>query len=193
MTNNVEINRDYRDWIITTATAFLKSTMECYGITDYSDYYGLLLNKLYDTEFYSEIEKDENRKSDAFGLRFRFSDTTAKYNYREVYNYLVSPINLLEIMLSMAIRIDEEIMGDPRYDSNAFMWFYSMLESSKLIKFADFNYEESEVESQILTVLNRTYSPDGEGGLFTIHEAKKDLRKVELWYQMLWYLDEVIK
>ena len=37
--------------------------------------------------------------------------------------------------------------------------------------------------------LDRDYEPNGKGGLFTIKNCRQDLRKVEIWYQLCWYLD----
>jgi hypothetical protein len=39
-------------------------------------------------------------------------------------------------------------------------------------------------------VINRTYGPDGSGGLFPLHKPHiLDQRRVELWYQMQYYLE----
>ena len=38
-------------------------------------------------------------------------------------------------------------------------------------------------------IIERAYSMDGKGGLFYIPKCPKDLRKVELWHQMMLYLD----
>ena len=40
--------------------------------------------------------------------------------------------------------------------------------------------------------MNRTYSPDGDGGLFTVRNCDRDLRNVEIWIQMCWYLDTIV-
>ena len=36
------------------------------------------------------------------------------------------------------------------------------------------------------------YKPNGKGGLFTIPSCERDLRTVEIWYQMNWYLNSII-
>jgi hypothetical protein len=40
--------------------------------------------------------------------------------------------------------------------------------------------------------LDRDYEPDGRGGLFRVKHTDEDLRFVEIWYQMNWYLDELL-
>ena len=40
--------------------------------------------------------------------------------------------------------------------------------------------------------LNREYESNGKGGLFTINNCDEDLRNVEIWYQLCWYLDSII-
>ena len=48
------------------------------------------------------------------------------------------------------------------------------------------------VEAAVTGLLNREYEPDGKGGLFTIKDCDRDLRTVEIWYQLCWYLDEIV-
>ena len=43
------------------------------------------------------------------------------------------------------------------------------------------------------TFLNRQYEADGRGGLFIVRNSRFDLRTVEIWYQAMWYLDEVLE
>ena len=42
----------------------------------------------------------------------------------------------------------------------------------------------------IMTLYRREYSYYGEGGLFTVHNPKFDMRETEIWYQFMWYLNE---
>ena len=46
------------------------------------------------------------------------------------------------------------------------------------------------LDNRTCSVLERKYSRNGDGGLFTVNHSRYDLRSVEIWYQMCWYLDE---
>ena len=39
---------------------------------------------------------------------------------------------------------------------------------------------------------NREYEPDGEGSLFTIIDSDKDMRDIEIWYQMCSYINSIL-
>jgi hypothetical protein len=54
----------------------------------------------------------------------------------------------------------------------------------------DSRFEEYYVEETISIFLNRKYEADGRGGLFTVKHGERDLKHVDLWTQMLWYLYE---
>ena len=54
----------------------------------------------------------------------------------------------------------------------------------------DANYDPEYVDSVIDRFLDREYESNGEGGLFTVKHTNRDLRTVEIWCQMCWYLDE---
>ena len=53
----------------------------------------------------------------------------------------------------------------------------------------DSRFDEVYTERVIERFLNRDYEPDGTGGLFTVTNTDRDLREVEIWYQLCWYLD----
>ena len=48
---------------------------------------------------------------------------------------------------------------------------------------------EELVEDIIYQFLYRAYEPNGKGGLFYIRDYYEDLRNVEIWTQLCWYLD----
>ena len=55
----------------------------------------------------------------------------------------------------------------------------------------DNNYSELRVEEAIYRFMNRDYDSNGRGGLFIVNNPRQDLREVEIWYQMHWYLNEL--
>ena len=56
----------------------------------------------------------------------------------------------------------------------------------------DAKFDEDYANEVIGRFLNRQYERNGEGGLFTVEHCNRDLRTVEIWYQMCWYLDEIV-
>ena len=67
-----------------------------------------------------------------------------------------------------------------------------MLHNLGLDSMTDDRFDVRYVEAVILRFLNREYEPDGTGGLFKIKNCKYDLRDVEIWYQLNWYLDNFV-
>ena len=55
----------------------------------------------------------------------------------------------------------------------------------------DDRYDEGYALEKIYIFLNREYEPNGKGGLFFIRNCKEDLRNVEIWAQLCWYLDTI--
>ena len=149
--------------------------------------YRKLLMCLHNIRFRWIIPRDENRADDGIELRYRFA-----YGHIEVSNaelYLNGPCSVLEMMLGLAIRCEENIMDDPRVGDRTRQWFWGMIVNLGLGSMHDDRFNRQYVEKQIETFLNREYEPDGHGGLFTIRDCDRDLRDVEIWHQLCWYLD----
>lgn len=149
-----------------------------------------LLTHLNNVDFTYTIPRDSNREADGIDLRYRFALTTKKYPDAELY--LDGPCSILEMMVGLANRCEESMMDDTRYGDRTDQWFWQMITSLGLGSMNDELYDEEYVSSCITRFLNREYSPDGRGGLFTIRGCKQDLRKVEIWYQLNWYLDTIV-
>lgn len=144
--------------------------------------YRRLLRRLYDTEFIFTIPKDDNRAEDGKDLRRRFT---------EYEDFLDEPCSVLEMMAALAVRIEESIMDDPQKGDRTRQWFWKMVVSLGLGSMYDNHYDEERVDYILDRFLNREYEADGKGGLFTVKNCDKDLRDVEIWIQMLWYIDSV--
>ena len=53
-------------------------------------------------------------------------------------------------------------------------------------------YDRDLVKHKLDIFLHREYEPDGKGGLFYIRDCAEDLREVEIWAQLCWYLDKFV-
>ena len=147
-----------------------------------------LLRHLHETEFTWLIPMDENRACDGIDLRYRFA-----YEYSSpatAESYLDGPCSILEMMVALAIRC-EDFMDDPQIGDRTGQWFWGMINSLGLGSMVDDRYDEEYVDDVIERFLNREYAPNGKGGLFTVRRCTRDLRDVEIWYQMTWYTGSV--
>lgn len=145
-----------------------------------------LLSCLHDIEFIYFISKDKNRAADGEDLRYRYS---LEYYDGNVPECLDGPCSVFEMMLALALRCEETIMDDPAYGDRTRQWFWGMITNLGLGSMIDDRFDEEYVRETVDRFLYREYEADGRGGLFTVRHCDKDLRTVEIWYQLCWYLD----
>ena len=158
----------------------------CRDLFSKSISYDLLLSYLSHREFTVIIPKDINRAKDGVDLRLRYQLETGIYTDDD------SPCSMLEMMIALAIRCEETIMDDPAYGDRTPQWFWTMIRNLGLHTMTDDRFDEDYVSMVIDRFLNREYAPNGEGGLFKINNCDYDLRDVEIWYQLCWYLDRFV-
>lgn len=155
--------------------------------------YRMLLKHLHNIRFTYILKLDSNREKDGVNFRYRFG---YENNYpRETIDLYLgnSPCSVLEMMIALAFRAEDQIMDDPKFGNRTGQWFWNMIVSLGLGTMCDEKFDKRYVEKVILRFLNRDYEPNGKGGLFTIDNCKYDLRDVEIWYQFMWHLDDVIE
>lgn len=152
--------------------------------------YRKLLMYLHKTKFVYSILLDENRAADGEDLRRRFA--LRVYGNSNMRRYLDdNPCSVLEMMVALAIRCEECIMDDTRYGDRTAQWFWGMIVNLGLGSMNDNRYDLRYVESMVTRFLNREYEPNGKGGLFTVRNCDRDLRDVEIWNQLSWYLNSI--
>ena len=95
-------------------------------------------------------------------------------------------------MVALAIRCEESIMMSPDYDDRTSRWFWQMIGSMGLGVMNDGDFNIRSVNHIVDVFLERRYAPNGKGGLFTIRNCDYDLREVDIWYQMNWYLETIL-
>ena len=174
------INNEYFEWMynLVCGDRFAKSIS-----------YRKLLWYLHDTEFRWTIPKDVNRAEDGIDLRYRFAYECSFP--AAVESYLDGPCSVLEMMVALAIRCEENIMDDPAIGNRTGKWFWGMINNLGLGAMSDSRFNGRLVEEVIERFLDRKYYPDGRGGLFRVRNCTTDLRTVEIWYQLCWYLDSI--
>lgn len=151
--------------------------------------YRKLISRLHSIPFRYSIHRDANRASDGVDLRRRFA---LEYDCVEAIDCLDYPCSVLEMIAALAIKCEESIMDDPAYGDRTRQWFWKMINNLGLGHMNDRFYDRYIVDEVIDRFLDREYEPDGQGGLFTIKNCGRDLRDVEIYYQLCWYLDTII-
>lgn len=179
-----KIRDDYFNWLV---------DLTCSWCAPHGNY-SKLMAYLYYRQFTWTMMSDSNRATDGVDIRFRFVEEYAEddYTYRDVYLYLTHPCNVLEMMAALAKRCEDHIMGDPSQSDNTAVWFWEMITNMHLDRMTDDRFNEEKVEEIVTNMLERNYDKSGDGGLFRIHDREKDMRYVEIWCQLSWYLNEVM-
>lgn len=145
-----------------------------------SRYYSKLLYDLDNIEFTWIDELDANRAADGLYLRESFAmahDCVMRKG----------PCSVLEMMIGLACRIEREYLEDG--GANEFFW--CMIKSLGLYLNDDYNYDPERTSKAVHVMLNREYDRDGKGGLFRLSNPPENLRRVEIWQQAIWYLNEL--
>lgn len=180
MTIKDKLNNEYFNWMYDTVCAdrFAKDIS-----------YKKLLMYLHNTMFRYSIRRDSNRADDGVSLRYRFA---LSKGYDDVHHYITQPCSVFEMMLALAIRCEKDIMDDTAFGDRTGQWFWGMIVNLGLGSMTDDQFDKLYVEEIIERFLNREYEPNGKGGLFTVRDCDRDLRDVEIWFQLCYYLDSII-
>lgn len=177
-----ELSNRYFEWLY---------FLVCGDDADSRHTYRNLLTFLNNIEFTYTIEFDGNRAQDGIDFRYRFGHEHG-YSTSLIRRYLdIRPCSVLEMMVSLAARVEEQIMDDYEYGNRTGQWFWNMIVSLGLGSMSDSNFNEAYSYRVISKFLDRDYEPNGRGGLFTIEDCRFDMREIEIWSQFMWYLESI--
>lgn len=176
MTSRERTNKLYFDWLC-----------ELIDLGRFSRHvsYWKLLERLHDIEFTWFIPHDDNRADDGIQLRRRYG---LMHDNMELTRHLSGPCSMLEMMVALSVRCEEDIMDDTQYGNRTGQWFWGMIHNMGLSSMTDADFDRRYVDEVVARFLNREYEPDGRGGLFTVRNCPRDLRRVEIWCQLSWFL-----
>lgn len=149
--------------------------------------YRKLLSCLHSMEFRYFVDYDENRAADGINMRWYYVEDGGD---DEILKWK-EPCTVLEMLIGLAIQM-ETIMIHPDIDYRAGHWFWMMISNLGLDYMTDSKFDRRHVYGAVSIFLDRTYEPDGEGNIIFIDGCDKDLREVEIWQQMCWYLDSIL-
>lgn len=147
-----------------------------------------LLHRLHETEFVWTIPGDDNRVQDGKDLRtdFRYKvDMPNDFPELEFKPF----VSVLEIIIAVS-RILEFVAG-----GQAPGWAWRLIDNLGLNHFYDpLDAEKIQAVDEILeTLIWRTYERNGKGGFFPLLFPVEDQTKVEIWYQLNAYINEIIQ
>lgn len=150
--------------------------------------YEPLLRRLHYYEFTYTMPMDKNRYQDGLSLRYRFLYSNKLLEYKDIL--YIYPCSVLEMMVALAQRCEEDIMYDPDVGVRTARWFWHMVQNLG-IDYKNESAWKDKIDGIIERFLDRTYERDGKGSLFSVKEhGDVDMRNEEIWYQMNWYLAE---
>lgn len=143
--------------------------------------YMQLMQLLVAKEFVPVVPYDDNRVVDGLDVRREFCAEQGC----EVDD--LGPCSVLEVLVALSRRLAFNAGGD------AAGWAWQLLCNLELEKFWDrISRQKAILIEEILDALVwRTYSPDGQGGFFPLDHAQDDQTRLELWYQMAAYVNEL--
>lgn len=144
--------------------------------------YSKLLWQLHNTPFRTIVRMDENRTADAVEFRRTYFGRTIDHE-----------VCMLEVMLTLARRIEIDVMQGTTPCDRTVDWFWVMVDSLGLSNMTDEVYNEAIVKTVLKRFEHGRYSPDGRGGLFTVSNSGIDMRKQEIWYQAALYLTDILR
>ena len=140
--------------------------------------YAKLLMTLMDIPFVWHVSRDRNRAADGLELRDIYEDETGELCDQG------GECTVLEMLIALAIRCNDEIMYDPDDPKRADRWFWMMIENLGLDIFVDKNFSKV----SILDILDTFMDKNGQKCLFPVQNCPQNYPQMELWSQLNWYL-----
>lgn len=154
--------------------------------------YDLLLDFLDTTIFYSVVANDENRAYDGLDLRLDFCDEYG-LDY-DIFEGIRDECTVFEMMVALAKRMEDDILGDPDLENRTYLWFQYMIDGLELPKMDDEHFDLSYCEDILWHFLNRKPRFGKDVLLFKYHSTKNFKNgisnSVEIWYQMHAFIRE---
>lgn len=167
----MNIQLEYEKWLIKK-------------INNKKDNYNLLLHELNIIPFEVAMERDLNRIDDAFNIRDTFF-----YEQGINGNFVVEYISVLEVLIALSVRIDNEYVGNPG-DPHPEIIFWDLMHNLNLEKYDNSHFNKREIYNNIYIWMHREFDFDGSGSIFPLRNPLNDQRHEEIWSQMTAYLSE---
>jgi len=162
--------------------------------------YKKLFKTLYSTRFRYEQMKpfDVERAKDGLSMRYLFERKMDEYLHgvsgREFIEFEEAPSNMLEMLIALAVRIEDSIMGSASEGDRTSQWFWEMLSNLGIGYMGDNQFNQNEFDRCINNFHNYTYDATGKGCMFRSEKYSiYQMSEKDIWYQMQAHLNDVIK
>ncbi|HMS83594.1 MAG TPA: hypothetical protein PKD12_08090 [Nitrospira sp.] len=142
--------------------------------------YHQLIEALHEKEYVWLIPNDDNRAEDGLELRREYF-----HEYGE--NPGEEGATVLEVLVALSRRITFLADGE------AEQWAWQLIQNLEIDKCWDplTARKIRELDNKLDGLIWRTYHRDGQGGFFPLAWPEEDQSKVELWYQMNSFIEEL--
>lgn len=142
--------------------------------------YGELFSRMHNLEFVWIVPNDDNRVQDGLDLRAEFLHGTRR-------RLALNGVSMLEILVSLSRRVAFTAGGD------AEQWAWRLIKNLHLHKASDplSDTMSKRIDETLYALVWRTYQPNGQGGFFPLKYTDQDQTKIEIWYQMNAYVNEM--
>lgn len=149
-----------------------------------NDSYDTLFNLMFDREFEILMAMDANRAVDGCDLRVEFARS---HRFSTDIKEEFGPCTFLEMVIGLSRRLSFSAGG------GAPGWAWQLLSNLELHKMSDplSKYRQRKALTIMDVVISRSYLPDGVGGFFPLAYPDEDQTRLELWYQMHAYIEEL--
>lgn len=165
------------------STKYFKAICQLVYDDRFGKSYNNLFEYLYSREFYWSIPMDKNRALDGIDLRYKYGCSN---------DILDEPCSVLEMIIGLAARMENQFLTSFDEGDRTGQWFWMMITNLGLNRLDDDNFNEETADWFTDRFLDREYDYNGEGGgLFVVERPFQDLRDVDIWTQMNWYLGEM--
>lgn len=161
--------------------------------------YQILFHELYSTPFNHRgmKEHDFDRSMDGKNLRWRFERTHERdishISAVEFMEFEDRQCSMLEMLIALALRIEEGMTADTRQGDRTGQWFWEMLTNLGIGYMSDIRFDKSTYKTCIDRFHSYSYTSEGKGCLFRAPDKTiNDMKNLDIWYQMCAHVNEVL-
>lgn len=144
--------------------------------------YTYVMYFIYNKTFYSSLKLDENRIHDAFRLRNYYCEDNKIEGLEKEEVFSFDP-NCLEILISLAKRLEDDILYNNKEGDRTKEWFWMFIKNLGLDNIEV--PEKEDISNKLDKWLERKYDKNGKNGNIIVLNGlcRIDLRKLEIWDQ----------
>lgn len=160
------------------------------GLVDYNlpNHYYIKINQiLFRKKFKAFLGLDGNRIEDGKALRERYIEETKDLHCPQHEE----PCSVFELLVALAIRMDYILSNKTDLTGK---WYSLFIENLGISEYAVNQLDDPLVQSEIEQIINkfieRRYDNMGRGGIFPLQFPLGNQRRLEIWYQMMDYIEE---